>query len=319
MTFFNLVDFLILGVILYYAFSGYFHGFVRVITDIFALVASFMTALFGYKQMALFLERYGFSQNYSQIIAFFLLWLLIEVLIFVLIQLFYNKLPEKIRKSRMNSYLGIAPALFKGIFVTAIFLTVLVSLPLPGKVREDVNSSFFGKQIVARTGFLEPSVENIFKDKIKIPEYTIIEPKSNETIELGYKQTETSVDKESENKMLELINEERAKAGLQPVVLDEDIQKVARDHSEDMFEKGYFAHLSKEGKTPFDRLKEGGIKFATAGENLALAPDVYIAHKGLMDSPGHKANILTPEYKKVGIGVIDGGKYGKMFTQDFTD
>jgi uncharacterized protein YkwD len=61
------------------------------------------------------------------------------------------------------------------------------------------------------------------------------------------------------------------------------------------------------------------IKYSQAGENLALAPDVEIAHNGLMNSPGHRANILTPEFKKVGIGCLAGGTHGKMFSQEFTN
>jgi uncharacterized protein YkwD len=66
-------------------------------------------------------------------------------------------------------------------------------------------------------------------------------------------------------------------------------------------------------------MDKAGVKYTVAGENLALAPDVNIAHNGLMNSPGHKANILTPEFRKVDMGVINGGKYGEMFSQEFTD
>ena len=51
----------------------------------------------------------------------------------------------------------------------------------------------------------------------------------------------------------------------------------------------------------------------------ALAPTVVIAHEGLMNSPGHRANILNPRFRRVGIGVADGGMHGKMFTQNFAD
>lgn len=86
-----------------------------------------------------------------------------------------------------------------------------------------------------------------------------------------------------------------------------------------MFERGYFSHYSSEGKDVGDRLIEAGIYFNYAGENLALAPDINRAHQGLMDSPGHRRNILDPAFGKIGIGVIDGGVYGKMTTQVFTD
>jgi uncharacterized protein YkwD len=66
-------------------------------------------------------------------------------------------------------------------------------------------------------------------------------------------------------------------------------------------------------------MDKANIKYMLAGENLALAPDVEIAHNGLMNSPGHRANILNSDYGKVGIGCMDGGMYGKMFSQEFTN
>jgi len=71
--------------------------------------------------------------------------------------------------------------------------------------------------------------------------------------------------------------------------------------------------------SPFDRMRQGGARFRAAGENIALAPTVEVAHNGLMNSPGHRENILNPAFGRVGIGVEDGGLHGKMFTQNFTD
>jgi uncharacterized protein YkwD len=92
---------------------------------------------------------------------------------------------------------------------------------------------------------------------------------------------------------------------------------VARAHSKDMFAKGFFAHVNVEGKDPFDRMRAGGVKFRTAGENLALARTLQQAHNGLMNSPGHRANILQPRFGRLGIGILDGGIYGLMVTQNF--
>ena len=66
-------------------------------------------------------------------------------------------------------------------------------------------------------------------------------------------------------------------------------------------------------------MNKANIEFTYAGENLALAPSTPLAMQGLMNSPGHRANILNPNFKKIGIGVIDGGIYGKMYSQEFTD
>ena len=117
--------------------------------------------------------------------------------------------------------------------------------------------------------------------------------------------------------MLILVNKERAAKGLKPVKADEELAKVARKHSMDMFVRGYFSHYTPEGKNPFDRMKKDNIVFLTAGENLALSQTLDMAHDGLMKSPGHRANILHPTFGRLGIGILDGGIYGLMITQNF--
>ena len=66
-------------------------------------------------------------------------------------------------------------------------------------------------------------------------------------------------------------------------------------------------------------MRDARDQLSAAGENLALAPTTEFAHEGLMNSPGHRANILNGQFRRVGIGVLDGGIYGKMFVQEFTD
>lgn len=120
-----------------------------------------------------------------------------------------------------------------------------------------------------------------------------------------------------EAKMLEMINRERAKEGIRPLKADPDETAVGRAHSKDMFARGYFAHKNPDGKSPFDRMKEAHVQFTTAGENLALAQTLELAHKNLMNSPGHRANIMNPAFGRVGIGIQDGGFYGLMISQEF--
>ena len=84
-----------------------------------------------------------------------------------------------------------------------------------------------------------------------------------------------------------------------------------------MLARGYFAHLTPEGNDLSDRMHQARIGYLSAGENLALAPTLYTAHTGLMRSPGHRANILRPQFGRLGIGILDGGTHGLMVTQDF--
>lgn len=146
-----------------------------------------------------------------------------------------------------------------------------------------------------------------------------VHPESERRIELNFTTHDVKVDADAEAKVLALVNAERAKRGLRPLVLSARLTDAARAHARDMFARGYFSHVDPEGRTPADRLDLAEIPYGAMGENLALASDVAIAHDGLMDSPGHRANILEASFRRVGIGVIDGGVYGQMFVQEFTD
>ena len=138
-------------------------------------------------------------------------------------------------------------------------------------------------------------------------------------VELGYLVRDGVVDEGAETAMFTLLNRERKRHGLQPLALSFELRDLSRAYATEMFEQGFFSHYSPAGESPFDRMQESGIGFLAAGENLALAPNVTLAHEGLMNSPGHRANILSAEFGKVGIGVIDGGIYGQMYVQEFTN
>lgn len=120
-----------------------------------------------------------------------------------------------------------------------------------------------------------------------------------------------------EKLMLDLVNHERIKAGLKPLEIDMRLVDISRKKSKDMIEKNYFGHISPTYGSFFDALKNAKVAYRYAGENIAGAPTVEKAHQALMNSPGHRANILNPNFNKIGIGIIDGGPYGKMFTQTF--
>lgn len=122
---------------------------------------------------------------------------------------------------------------------------------------------------------------------------------------------------QDEARMLDLVNQARAQAGLAPLASDPVLVRLARLKAQDMVNLGYFGHQSPTYGSPFDMLRAAGISYRYAGENLAGAPDVDSAHNSLLASPGHRANILNRNYARVGIGVVDGGPYGKIFVQLF--
>jgi uncharacterized protein YkwD len=125
---------------------------------------------------------------------------------------------------------------------------------------------------------------------------------------------------DAEQGTLDLINGERAAAGLSALVMDEDARKVARAHSEDMVARGFFSHTNPDGLDPFQRIDAAGIPYVSAGENLAWnnAPaPAESAVTGWMASPPHRANILRPQFDRTGMGVAVKGLGTYYFTQVF--
>jgi len=119
-----------------------------------------------------------------------------------------------------------------------------------------------------------------------------------------------------ESEVVALVNQARTGLGLPPLDRNDTLDRVARAHSDDMLRRGYFDHRSPDGTTPVGRLANVGFLVPRAGENIAFAPDLGSAHSGLMASPSHRANILSQEFSRVGVGVVFGAD-GLMVTQMF--
>ena len=119
--------------------------------------------------------------------------------------------------------------------------------------------------------------------------------------------------------MLALLNQTRAAAGLGPVVVDATLTAVARAHSRDMIVRNFFDHTNPDGLDPFQRMKAAGISFGYAGENIATANNATEAENMFLNSPHHLENIVSPNYKRVGIGIVKGGRMPIAVTQDFAD
>ncbi|SFX49221.1 uncharacterized protein, YkwD family [Thermoactinomyces sp. DSM 45891] len=121
-----------------------------------------------------------------------------------------------------------------------------------------------------------------------------------------------------ENEVVRLVNIERQKAGLKPLVADTKLSSVARAKSQDMIDLRYFNHQSPRYGSPFDMMRQFGIRYQAAGENIACGqPTPAEVMKGWMNSPGHRANILSRDFTKIGVGSAKGGSYGVYWTQQF--
>lgn len=131
-----------------------------------------------------------------------------------------------------------------------------------------------------------------------------------------FAQTPPGVDPDAEQEILRLVNLERARAGLKSLRLDPSLEKAARIHSRIMADAHQLTH--EFGAEPrFDRrLALAGASFDISGENVAFNQTADGAHRGLMSSPPHRKNILSPEFNSIGIGVVRAGN-DIWVTQDF--
>lgn len=317
----NWVDLIIILVVLLFAAEGLRRGLLVQLIDIIGFLVSLVVSLTFYPQAAsLLIKFFNLPKIAANPVGFLFIWLIAETLFFTVFEkLFRSYLPE-LNNLPINKYLGFIPSAINALLFLAFVLLFVVSLPIRPDIKKDIFNSKIGSALVNDATVLEKPFNSIFGPIAKQSlTFLTVKPEEKGTVDLGYKQAEYTVDHQSEQKMFALVNVERVKAGIKPLVWDEKRAEVGRGHSKDMFERGYFSHYSPEGKDVGDRLTEAGIDYTVAGENLALAPDVNRAHTGLMNSPGHKRNILDPAFNKVGIGIIDGGIYGEMFTQVFTN
>ena len=126
--------------------------------------------------------------------------------------------------------------------------------------------------------------------------------------------TEDNEAKSFEAEVVRLVNIERKKAGLAELKHNWELSRVARCKSEDMRDKGYFAHNSPTYGTPFQMMKSFGISYRTAGENIAKGQTTPAAVvNAWMNSSGHRANILNPSFTEIGVGYASGNYWTQMF------
>lgn len=122
----------------------------------------------------------------------------------------------------------------------------------------------------------------------------------------------------NEQLMRILMNWDREKFGLDALADYEPLYPVVRSHSKNMAENDFFSHADLEGRDPFDRMDAAGLSYSIAGENLAMGQmSVFHAHWGLMNSKGHRENILQPKFTHAAVGLVYNEDNSPFYTINF--
>lgn len=152
---------------------------------------------------------------------------------------------------------------------------------------------------------------------------TLNVPGQSQSVGSSSGQTSGSTSKSSvlspyEQQVLNLTNQQREKYGLAPLKVSVSLSKMSGVKAADMRDHNYFSHYSPTYGSPFQMMKDFGISYTYAGENIAAGqPTPQAVVTAWMNSPGHRANILNSHYTEIGIGYVKGGSYGSYWVQDF--
>lgn len=322
---FNWVDLIVIIFLVFYAALIFKRGFIAELFEFLGFALSLAVALFLFPIFSTLLQRLSLPASFSSTASFVVLWILAEVLFLIFLRDLFKKIPMVIILSRFNRYLGLIPNLASSLLVAIFVGLFLVVLPVSSLVKAQVTQSQILGKILPFFGEANSSMEQAFSTSVREGLVYLTSKKNAEKdgekfINLNFPRNLTLTrDSSSEDQLLVLLNEERRKQKLSQLESDEKLMQIAEEHSRDMFKRSYFGHLDPEGKSPLDRAKAENLSFTSLGENISYAPDATTAHIGFMSSKGHRENILLARYTKVGIGVVDSGTIGKMFTQLFSN
>ncbi|MDH3261812.1 MAG: CvpA family protein [Acidimicrobiia bacterium] len=222
--------------------------------------------------------------------------------------------------------LGGGLALAWALFVAILMLSLVVVMPLPATFDEQISESSVASALTDPDAFPQRMFHTVAGDRVLEALLNLDRLVGREKIILEEDETlaippadpgDIRRDEKAALEIFELVNRARIEEGLDPLAWSAPLAEVGELHATEMYIEGYFSHTSQTTGTGADRISEAGIPYRIIGENLALAATAGTAHSGLMDSPGHRANILGSGFTRVGIGVIR-GPLGLMVVQLFS-
>ena len=321
----SVVDLAVVMCVALFAWNGYRTGFLMEIAGLGRLAIGVAAGARFYALPAAFLNTTtALPPVLTNLIGFVAIFALSEVLLSLLFAMTVYPAVRALHAipalGGLDRLLGIVPAVLQALFWAAFVLFTLLLLPVGSALQTRITASTLGNALVVDLSRYEPKLQALLGNATRATLLTLTPPATptEGAVQLHFPAAlHRTVDASAEQTMLAYLNQQRSQQGLPALQLDPTLTAVARAHSADMFQRSYFGHNTPGGRTPFDRMHAAGVTYTSAGENIAYAPNVAIADTGLMNSPEHRANILRPQFRRVGIGIVSGGLFEEMFTQDF--
>ena len=305
------------------AIRGWMRGLVKELLDLAALVIGAVVAFRMSGPLGDFLaDRFDVTPEWARIGAGITLFILIGVGATVLAYS-VGRVMRAIGLNLPNRLLGAAFGLAWGVVLIVIVATILLALPLPVEdtlADSEVVTALAGPEALPRQAFQKLAGDDVLdtllalgsklgRSRVVLDEDDVvaIDPAEPDQLEGEPK---------ASAELLALTNRERLAVDENPLAWSDILAAVARRHAEEMYLEGYVSHVSPTTGTVVDRVRAAGVNLFVVGENLALASNARAVHDGFMDSPGHRENLLRPEFDRVGIASVR-GPLGLMVVQVF--
>ena len=321
-----MIDALLVALLIILAVRGWLRGLVREAMDLLGLILGIVLAFrFGSLVGGLIESMSGISADAGRLVG----GLIVLVGTGVAAALVARAVEPRVRWPGLNLIDragGAALALAWGAFAAVVLLSLAVILPIPAAVSRQLDSSTLTGLLTDPAGVPQGVFRRLSGDRVVeallnlnrlVGERRVI-VEGEESVALAPADpADLEHDADAATRIFDLLNRARLDAGLDPLAWSPALAVVGQEHAVEMYLEGYFSHHSPVTGTVADRLEAAGITYSAAGENLALAATPTDVHNGLMGSPGHRENILRPEFRRVGVAVV-AGPLGLMTVQVFT-
>ncbi|MBU1225868.1 MAG: CvpA family protein [Actinobacteria bacterium] len=321
-----MLDVVLIGAFVLLMLRGWYRGFVREAMDLTGLLLGTVLAFrFGPAVGAVIKAMSGISSDTARLVGGLIVFFGVGIGAAIATRVIERKaqLPGL---NLVNRAGGAGLAFAWGVFLATVVLTLGVVLPMPALVVDALEGSAVAGTLTDPGGAPQRVFNRLAGDRIVaalmnlqdvVGERRVV-LEGAEVIELPPASAdELTVGAPEAAAVFELLNRARIDAGLEPLAWSPALADVGIEHAGEMYREGYFSHLSPYTGTVGNRLEAAGIPYRFAGENLALAASAEEVHDGLMGSPGHRANIESTDFNRVGIGVVR-GPLGLMTVQVFT-
>jgi uncharacterized protein YkwD len=225
-----------------------------------------------------------------------------------------------------NRLFGGVMALSWALFLATLILSLVRVLPLSESVQDSIEGSAVASTLtdpgfVTHQAFSAISGDDIISNLLSLQEVlgerSVILDEDDRIEFEAVPVDELEEAPDAAQEIFEMVNLARIKNDQAPLAFSDGLAAVALGHARAMYAQGYFSHVSPATGSVADRVDAAQIPYRLVGENLALAVTPSQVHDGLMNSPGHRENILRPEFRRVGIAAIK-GPLGYMVVQVFS-